>query len=94
MKTYVITLSKRFPTGHNRAGEPTLFGKNSLKAEITTRAFTEIFGKLRFQKSTRYVRTTHFGRNVSPRLNGVRLAYQSGNGRVNLIAANRLKLPG
>ena len=25
MKTYVITLSKRFPTGHNRAGEPTHF---------------------------------------------------------------------
>lgn len=25
MKTYVITLSKRFPTGHNRAGELTFF---------------------------------------------------------------------
>ena len=25
MKTYVITLSKTFPTGHIRAGEPTNF---------------------------------------------------------------------
>ena len=25
MKTYVITLSKRFPTGHNRAGDLTFF---------------------------------------------------------------------
>ena len=31
MKTYVITLSKRFPTGHNRAGEPTHFWEKFIK---------------------------------------------------------------
>ena len=94
MKTYVIHFQSGSQPDIIGLASQHIFGKNSLKAEITTRAFTKIFGKLRFQKSTRYVRTTHFGRNVSPRLNGVRLAYQSGNGRVNLIAANRLKLPG
>lgn len=36
MKTYVITLSKRFPTGHIRAGEPTYFKEQMQNAVLTT----------------------------------------------------------
>lgn len=32
MKTYVITLSKQFPSGHKRAGEPTYFREKFLNA--------------------------------------------------------------
>lgn len=34
MKTYVITLSKRFPTGHIRAGEPTYFKEQMQNAVL------------------------------------------------------------
>lgn len=38
MKTYVITLSKRFPTGHNRAGDLTFFHEALLNALHNTEA--------------------------------------------------------
>lgn len=33
MKTYVITLSKKFPSGHIRAGEPTYFWEKFIKGQ-------------------------------------------------------------
>ena len=38
MKTYVITLSKRFPTGHNRAGDLTFFHEALANALYDTEA--------------------------------------------------------
>lgn len=35
MKTYVITLSKQFPVGHKRAGEPTYFKEQMQNAVLT-----------------------------------------------------------
>ena len=40
MKTYVITLSKRFPTGHIRAGEPTFFKEQIHNAFVHPAGFT------------------------------------------------------
>jgi hypothetical protein len=100
MKTYVITLSKRFPAGHNRAGDLTFFHEALANALYDTEATLvvddeeDISLKSSSAKSTQFGRITRFGPNVSPRLNGVRLAYQFDNGRVNLTTVNRLKLPG
>lgn len=35
-KTYVITLSRNFPTTHPKAGEPTGFGDNLIKTKLHT----------------------------------------------------------
>lgn len=42
MKTYVITLSKRFPTGHNRAGDLTFFHEALANALYDTEAILVI----------------------------------------------------
>lgn len=50
MKTYVLTLSKVFPTNHARAGEPTGFRENLRKTKIHTIRANYEFWRKRFEK--------------------------------------------
>lgn len=109
MKTYVITLSKKFPKGHRKEGKPTFFKEqlqNALLADAGVSACDCCKYETRncglagtrqrsFTKScTQSGRTMTYGRNALKRLNGARLAYLFGSGRTNLTAVHRLKLLG
>lgn len=100
MKTYVITLSKRFPAGHRRAGDLTFFHEKLANALDDAEATLTVDDAddtpiqiCDWKIHTMRVNYPLWEKRIAE-VERARLAYQSDNGWASHTTANRLKLPG